>query len=38
MPGDTADRLIAATALLSGAAPVTADGRLQACQGLKTVW
>jgi PIN domain nuclease of toxin-antitoxin system len=38
MHGDPADRLIAATATLLGAALVTGDERLRAVPGLKTIW
>lgn len=36
--GDPADRLIAATATLLGAALVTGDERLRAVPGLRTIW
>ena len=38
VPGDPADRLIAATALEHGAPLVTRDESLRACRSLKTVW
>ena len=38
MHGDPADRLIAATATLLGAALVTGDERLRAVPGLRTIW
>jgi PIN domain nuclease of toxin-antitoxin system len=38
MPGDPADRIIAATAMLRGMRLVTADERLRAVKGLQTVW
>ena len=38
MPGDPADRLIAATALSLGVPLVTADHRLRGYPNLKTVW
>jgi PIN domain nuclease of toxin-antitoxin system len=37
-PGDPADRLIAATALVRGVPLVTHDERLQGIEHLKTVW
>jgi PIN domain nuclease of toxin-antitoxin system len=37
-PGDTADRLIAATALVQSASLVTKDERLQKVMFLSTVW
>ena len=37
-PGDPADRLIAATALVHGARLVTADSRLRGLPQLQTVW
>lgn len=37
-PGDPADRLIAATALVRGIPLVTHDERLQGIEHLKTVW
>ena len=36
--GDPGDRIIAATALLSGAMLVTKDARLQCYEPLKTLW
>jgi PIN domain nuclease of toxin-antitoxin system len=36
--GDRADRLIGATALQLGAPLITADAKLRALEGLKTVW
>ena len=36
--GDPADRLIAATCITHDAALVTADRKLQDCEGLKTLW
>jgi PIN domain nuclease of toxin-antitoxin system len=36
--GDPGDRIIAATALLTGAALVTKDEKLQGYGPLKTVW
>ncbi len=38
VPGDPADRVIAATALSLAATLMTGDSRLRAFQGLKTVW
>ena len=38
VPGDPADRIIAATALEHGATLVTRDEALRACKSLKTVW
>lgn len=38
LPGDPADRIIAATAISLGAALVTADRRLRAAPQLTTVW
>lgn len=38
MPGDPADRIIAATALTLSATLATADTRLRAHKGLNTVW
>ena len=38
MPGDPADRLIAATALVLGARLVTADERLARARVVRTVW
>lgn len=38
LPGDPADRLIAATAMEHGAPLVTKDDRLHGLQGLTTVW
>lgn len=38
LPGDPADRIIAATALALSASLVTADARLRAYTGLRTVW
>ena len=38
LPGDPADRLIAATAIEHGAPLVTKDDRLHGLQGLTTVW
>ncbi len=37
-PGDPADRMIAATALLRGAPLVTHDEKLQGIDSLKTIW
>ncbi len=37
-PGDPADRMIAATALVRGAPLVTADEKLRAIDSLKTIW
>ncbi len=37
-PGDPADRMIAATALVLGAALVTHDKKLREVPGLRTVW
>lgn len=37
-PGDPADRLIAATALVRNARLVTYDDRLRAVQSLRTIW
>ena len=37
-PGDPADRLIAATAVLESAALVTKDDRIRGCPGVRTVW
>ncbi len=37
-PGDPADRLIAATAVLESAAIVTKDGRIRGFAGVRTVW
>jgi PIN domain nuclease of toxin-antitoxin system len=38
LPGDPADRIIAATALEHGAVLVTRDEALRGCRSLKTVW
>lgn len=38
VPGDPADRIIAATAIALGAKLVTADKRLRAVPRLRTVW
>lgn len=38
MPGDSADRLIAATAWVLGARLVTADGNLARARVVRTVW
>lgn len=38
MPGDPADRIIAATAITLGARLVTADGRLARSGYVRTVW
>ena len=38
VPGDPADRIIAATAIALGAKLVTADARLRAVPQLQTVW
>jgi PIN domain nuclease of toxin-antitoxin system len=38
VPGDPADRIIAATAVALGATLVTADARLRAVPNLQTVW
>jgi PIN domain nuclease of toxin-antitoxin system len=38
MPGDPADRLIAATAFVLGARLVTADARLAKAKVVRTVW
>jgi PIN domain nuclease of toxin-antitoxin system len=38
VPGDPADRIIAATALALGAKLVTADARLRRVPGLQTIW
>jgi PIN domain nuclease of toxin-antitoxin system len=38
VPGDPADRIIAATAITLGAKLVTADARLRRVPHLKTVW
>lgn len=38
LPGDPADRLIAATAQLHAATLVTKDRRLRAAPGLTTIW
>ena len=38
VPGDPADRIIAATAVALGAKLVTADARLRAVPNLQTVW
>jgi PIN domain nuclease of toxin-antitoxin system len=38
MPGDPADRIIAATATLLGSALVTADERLRSLAAPRTVW
>jgi len=37
-PGDPADRLIAATALVLGAKLLTADSRLRRLKGLQSAW
>lgn len=37
-PGDPADRIIAATALVRGVALVTHDERLRGIEHLKTIW
>jgi PIN domain nuclease of toxin-antitoxin system len=37
-PGDPADRLIAATAILESALLVTRDARIRKCPGLRTAW
>jgi PIN domain nuclease of toxin-antitoxin system len=37
-PGDPADRLIAATALVRNAPLVTHDDRLREVQSLQTIW
>ncbi len=37
-PGDPADRLIAATALVAGAKLVTADEKLRSVSMIETVW
>lgn len=37
-PGDPADRMIAATALVRGVALVTHDERLRGIEYLKTIW
>jgi PIN domain nuclease of toxin-antitoxin system len=37
-PGDPADRMIAATALETGAVVVSKDARLKGLRGLKTIW
>lgn len=37
-PGDPADRMIAATALVRGVPLVTHDERLRGIEGLKTIW
>lgn len=36
--GDSADRIIAATAIAHGAQLVTADARLKRVQGLRVLW
>jgi len=38
VPGDPADRIIAATAIALGAKLVTADARLRAVPQLQTIW
>jgi PIN domain nuclease of toxin-antitoxin system len=38
VPGDAADRIIAATALALGARLVTADRRLRGMPPLQTIW
>jgi PIN domain nuclease of toxin-antitoxin system len=37
-PGDPADRLIVATALIEGATLVTRDGRIRRSALVETVW
>jgi PIN domain nuclease of toxin-antitoxin system len=37
-PGDSADRMIAATALLCGVPLVTHDGKLRGLEALSTIW
>ena len=37
-PGDPADRLIAATALLQSATLVTKDQRIRSCERVRTLW
>ena len=37
-PGDPADRLIVATAILESAFLVSRDDRIQGCPGVRTVW